>query len=89
MRMILLATLAIVPLLAKDSEPVKRLDEAAVVFSEIMATPDKGIPAEWAQQKTTVALPVHLGCCRLTTKEVNNANDSAGNSGDCAPAGQR
>src|SRR5687768_18057587 len=46
MRMILLATLAIVPLLAKDSEPVKRLDEAAVVFSEIMATPDKGIPQD-------------------------------------------
>ena len=46
MRMILLAALAIVPLLAKDSEPVKRLDEAAVVFSEIMATPDKGIPQD-------------------------------------------
>src|SRR6476646_6256053 len=46
MRMILMATLAIVPLLAKDSEPVKRLDEAAMVFSEIMATPDKGIPED-------------------------------------------
>src|SRR5437870_8515357 len=31
MRMILAATLAIVPLLAKGNEPVKRLDEAAVV----------------------------------------------------------
>jgi lipid-binding SYLF domain-containing protein len=46
MRLILAATLAIAPLLAKDSEPVKRLDEAAVVFSEIMATPDKGIPED-------------------------------------------
>jgi SH3 domain-containing YSC84-like protein 1 len=46
MRMILAATLAIVPLLAKDSESVKRLDEAAAVFSEIMATPDKGIPQD-------------------------------------------
>jgi SH3 domain-containing YSC84-like protein 1 len=46
MRMILAATLAIVPLLAKDSHPVKRLDEAALVFSEIMATPDKGIPQD-------------------------------------------
>jgi lipid-binding SYLF domain-containing protein len=46
MRMILAATLAIVPLLAKDSEPQKRLDEAAAVFSEIMATPDKGIPQD-------------------------------------------
>ena len=46
MRMFLAATLAIVPLLAKNSEPVKRLDEAAAVFTEIMATPDKGIPEE-------------------------------------------
>ena len=46
MRMILAATLAITPLLAKDSESVKRLNEAAMVFSEIMATPDKGIPED-------------------------------------------
>lgn len=46
MRMFLVAALAIVPLLAKDNEPVKRLDESAAVFSEIMATPDKGIPEE-------------------------------------------
>jgi len=46
MRMILMDTLAIMPLLAKDSGTVKRLDEAAAVFSEIMATPDKGIPQD-------------------------------------------
>src|SRR5690348_16256475 len=46
MRMIMAATLAILPLLAKDSESVKRLDEAAAVFSEIMATPDNGIPQD-------------------------------------------
>ena len=46
MRMILAATLAIAPLVAKDSESVKRLNEAAMVFSEIMATPDKGIPED-------------------------------------------
>ena len=51
MRMILAATLAIAPLaiaplLAKDSDSVKRLNEAAVVFSEVMATPDKGIPED-------------------------------------------
>ncbi len=46
-RMILAATLALAPmLLAKDKEPAKRLDEAAAVFSEIMATPDKGIPQD-------------------------------------------
>jgi lipid-binding SYLF domain-containing protein len=46
MRMILAATLAIVPLLAKDNDSVKRLTEATTVFSEIMATPDKGIPQD-------------------------------------------
>jgi lipid-binding SYLF domain-containing protein len=38
--------LALTPLLAADNEPAKRLDDAAAVFSEIMATPDKGIPQE-------------------------------------------
>src|ERR1043166_2472481 len=46
MRLILVTTLALAPLIAKDSEPAKRLDEAAAVFSEIMATPDKGIPED-------------------------------------------
>ncbi|MGO4882371.1 MAG: lipid-binding SYLF domain-containing protein [Bryobacteraceae bacterium] len=46
MRMIIAATLAVAPLLAQDNGSVKRLDEAAVVFSEIMATPDKGIPQD-------------------------------------------
>ena len=46
MRMILAATLAMAPLLAKDNEVATRLDEAAAVFSEIMATPDKGIPQD-------------------------------------------
>ncbi len=46
MKMILIAALALAPLMAKDKEPVKRLDEAAAVLSEIMATPDKGIPED-------------------------------------------
>ena len=33
-------------MLAKDNEPAKRLDEAAAVLSEIMATPDKAIPED-------------------------------------------
>jgi lipid-binding SYLF domain-containing protein len=45
-RAILAAALAVTPLLANGSEPVKRLDEAAMVLSEIMATPDKGIPPD-------------------------------------------
>ena len=46
MRFIIVAALALTPLLAKDNEPAQRLDEAAAVFSEIMAAPDKGIPQE-------------------------------------------
>jgi SH3 domain-containing YSC84-like protein 1 len=39
-------TLGFTPLLAADKEPAKRLHEAAAVFSEIMAAPDKGIPQD-------------------------------------------
>jgi lipid-binding SYLF domain-containing protein len=41
-----LAPLALAPLMAKDNDSVKRLDEAAAVFSEVMDAPDKGIPQE-------------------------------------------
>ena len=34
------------PAWSLDSEPIKRLEEAAAVFSEVMATPDKGIPQD-------------------------------------------
>jgi lipid-binding SYLF domain-containing protein len=44
--MILVAALAIAPLVAKDNEPGKRLDQATAVLSEIMSTPDKGIPTD-------------------------------------------
>jgi lipid-binding SYLF domain-containing protein len=46
MRLFLAFTLALTPMLAKDNEPAKRLAEAAAVFSEIMAAPDKGIPQD-------------------------------------------
>jgi lipid-binding SYLF domain-containing protein len=46
MRFTMLAALAVMPLLAKDNEPVKRLNEAAAVFSEVMGAPDKGIPQD-------------------------------------------
>jgi len=46
MRMMLVAALAIAPLLARDNAPVKRLNEATNVISEIMQTPDKGIPTD-------------------------------------------
>src|SRR5437763_15316979 len=56
MRMILAATLAIVPLLAKNNEAVKRLNEAAAVFSEVMATPDKGIPQEMLENAHCIVI---------------------------------
>lgn len=46
MQKILLLTLAFAPLFAEQTEPVKRLDEAAAVLTEIMAAPDKGIPED-------------------------------------------
>lgn len=46
MRMLLVAALAITPMLAKDNEPAMRLAESAAVLSEIMATPDKAIPED-------------------------------------------
>src|ERR1035438_10484862 len=58
MRMILVATLALAPLMAKDSEPAKRLDAAAGVFSEVMAAPDKGIPEDLlAKSRCIVIVP--------------------------------
>ncbi len=56
MKMILLAALAIVPLLAKDNEPAKRLNEAAAVFSEVMATPDNSIPQEMLQNAHCIVI---------------------------------
>src|ERR1043165_2611208 len=56
MRMILAATLAIVPLLAKNNEAVKRLDEATAVFSEIMAAPDRGIPQDLLEKAHCIVI---------------------------------
>jgi lipid-binding SYLF domain-containing protein len=41
-----MTTFVLTTLLAKNNEPVQRLNEAAAVFSEIMTAPDKGIPQE-------------------------------------------
>src|SRR6202049_1647020 len=46
MKLLLIAAVAITPLLAKDNEPSKRLNDAAAVFSEVMGATDKGIPQE-------------------------------------------
>jgi SH3 domain-containing YSC84-like protein 1 len=46
MKKILLAALALAPLLSAASDGAKRLNAAADVFSEVMSAPDRGIPAE-------------------------------------------
>src|ERR1039457_2752272 len=47
MKLVIAAGLAFTTsLLAIDREPAKRLGEAASVFSEIMAAPDRGIPQD-------------------------------------------
>ena len=56
MRLMIVAAFAVVPLLAKDSEPVKRLNEGAAVFSEIMAAPDKGIPHDLLQKAHCIVI---------------------------------
>ena len=57
MRLILSVSLALAPLLlAKDSEPVNRLNEATAVFSEIMTAPDRGIPQDLLQNAHCVVI---------------------------------
>ncbi len=46
MKLLLLAAMALAPVAAQDTEPVQRLQEAAAVFSEIMATTDTNIPQD-------------------------------------------
>jgi lipid-binding SYLF domain-containing protein len=49
-------TLALAPLMAKDNEPAKRLNDAAVVFSEVMDAPDKGIPQELLEKAHCIVI---------------------------------
>ncbi|MEO8483463.1 MAG: lipid-binding SYLF domain-containing protein [Acidobacteriota bacterium] len=42
----LATSIAIAPLRAADDEPAKRLNDAALVLTEIMGAPDKGIPRD-------------------------------------------
>ena len=60
MKSIMVAVLALTPLMAKVSEPVQRLDEATAVFSEIMATPDKGIPQELLENAHCIVIVPEL-----------------------------
>lgn len=52
----LAAALAITPLMAADDEPAKRLNDAAIVLSEVMATPDKGIPRDLLEKAHCIVI---------------------------------
>src|SRR4249920_689854 len=57
MKLVIVAGLALTTsLLAIDKEPAKRLGEAAAVFSEVMATPDKGIPQDLLEKAHCVVI---------------------------------
>jgi lipid-binding SYLF domain-containing protein len=58
-------TLALTPLLAVDNEPARRLDEAAAVFSEIMGSPDKGIPQDLLQNAHCIVIVPDLKTAAL------------------------
>jgi lipid-binding SYLF domain-containing protein len=56
MRLVVLAAVALTPLLAADMKPGRRLNEAAAVFSEVMATPDKGIPRDLLERAHCIVI---------------------------------
>jgi lipid-binding SYLF domain-containing protein len=56
MRIVLIAALAVTPLLAMDKDSAKRLNESAIVFSEVMGTPDKGIPQEMLENAHCIVI---------------------------------
>src|SRR5438874_3853463 len=60
MKALLIAAVALTPLIAKDHEPAKRLDAAAVVFSEVMSAPDKGIPREMLEHAHCIVIVPEL-----------------------------
>lgn len=50
-------TVAVTPLLrAADNESAKRLNDAAIVFSEVMDAPDKGIPTELLEKAHCIVI---------------------------------
>jgi lipid-binding SYLF domain-containing protein len=48
--------LFITPLLAMDKDSEKRLNESAAVFSEVMSTPDKGIPQDLLEKAHCIVI---------------------------------
>ena len=57
MKLVIVAGLALTTsLLAADMKPAKRLREAASVFSEVMAAPDKGIPQDLLEKAHCIVI---------------------------------
>jgi SH3 domain-containing YSC84-like protein 1 len=54
------AILALAPMGAEDNEPTRRLNEASAVVSEIMNTPDKGIPTELLEKAYCIVIVPEL-----------------------------
>lgn len=50
------STLALTPLLAAENQSAKRLNDAAIVFGEIMDTPDKGIPQDLLEKSHCIVI---------------------------------
>lgn len=56
MKLTVMLVMALAPLMAADTDSTKRLNEAAAVFSEVMATPDKGIPQEMLENAHCIVI---------------------------------
>ncbi len=56
MKFLFVSALALTTMLAADKESTKRLNESAEVFSEVMATPDKGIPQEMLEHAHCIVI---------------------------------
>ena len=56
MRSLLVLTLLCAPLVGETQAPFNRLEEAASILSEIMATPDKGIPQDLLEKAHCIVI---------------------------------
>jgi len=56
MRFLLMVAVACAPLLGAEKVPVTRLEESAIVFSEIMGAPDKGIPRDLLEKAHCIVI---------------------------------
>src|SRR5450432_1839543 len=56
MKFVIVTALALTPMIAMDKESANRLNESAAVFSEVMGTPDKGIPQEMLENAHCIVI---------------------------------